>query len=443
MSLVSIPTELVWLIGDHLKDDHDSHCLRYHGELRYGDFNSLLQVSRELYNCLNPILWKEAAECPRNTTGRVFKHLILTSNLPAVEKFLKLGADIEACLPGFGTRNPNDDSTIDVFTPILAAAYLDNGNLARLLLEHGAKAQYSQNYDDGEVPYYCAMHAARSAYVAELLWEYGANVEVEDSEKWTPLHWFARRGNVEAMVSVLLHDADVDRLGGEWEYDTDGWGTGALAVVGGRTPLHEAAQRGHVDAATILLQFGADVWVQDQTLSTAFHLAVKAEKTAVVRLLLEWCPDIMTTRNNEDKTPFHLAAVTGNLELMWLLVECWPEGVQEKDQNDNTPLHLAARCQHTELVKLLAQVWPEGTMAKNENRDTPLHVAAAWGDAEMVGVLVQLWPDAKAKRNNDGRTPLAVFAERLGELAGLGPHRQACAQRMIGQTSARKIANLL
>jgi ankyrin repeat protein len=48
--------------------------------------------------------------------------------------------------------------------------------------------------------------------IVELLVKYGANVEVEGGEKWTPLHWFARRGNVEAIVSILLHGAAITRL---------------------------------------------------------------------------------------------------------------------------------------------------------------------------------------------------------------------------------------
>jgi hypothetical protein len=46
-----LPLELLLMIA-HIRDDH--------GKLPYGDFNSLLQVNRALYSCLNSMLWKEA-----------------------------------------------------------------------------------------------------------------------------------------------------------------------------------------------------------------------------------------------------------------------------------------------------------------------------------------------------------------------------------------------
>jgi ankyrin repeat protein len=71
--------------------------------------------------------------------------------------------------------------------------------------------------------------------------------------------------------------------------------------VGARTPLPEAAQRGNFEAVIILLSFGAHVWIQIEISSTSLHHAVKAEKTEMVRMLLEWCPDSITTRNNEEE----------------------------------------------------------------------------------------------------------------------------------------------
>jgi hypothetical protein len=82
--------ELLLMIVHHIRDDH--------AELRYGDFNSFLQVNRALHARLNRMLWKEAGE-HEVSTQRVFAHLIKTNNLARLGFFLELGADVEVRLP--------------------------------------------------------------------------------------------------------------------------------------------------------------------------------------------------------------------------------------------------------------------------------------------------------------------------------------------------------
>jgi hypothetical protein len=50
------------------------------------------RFNSKLHEILSPIPWKEAAECPQKTTGRVFAHLIRTNNLKPLRSVLALGA---------------------------------------------------------------------------------------------------------------------------------------------------------------------------------------------------------------------------------------------------------------------------------------------------------------------------------------------------------------
>jgi hypothetical protein len=151
-----LPPELLLMIAHLIRDDH--------GELRYGDFNSLLQVNRALYACLNRMLWKEAGEHEVGTQ-RVLTHLIKTNNLASLEIFLELGADFEVRLPAFDITHlenkPEVGAEIDIEPiPLLIVADLDNVPLARLLLEKGAKVHYFDRYGNKK---FSPMHAARSA----------------------------------------------------------------------------------------------------------------------------------------------------------------------------------------------------------------------------------------------------------------------------------------
>jgi hypothetical protein len=158
-----LPLELLLMIARHITNGH--------GELRYRDFNSFLQVNRALYVCLNRMLWKEAGK-HKVDIQRVITHLIKTSNLSGLQFFLELGADVEVRLPAFEitSREPGYEFGTERDlnpTPLLIAADLDNVPLARLLLEKGAKVQYACRFSP--------LHAARSAEMVQLLLDFNAN----------------------------------------------------------------------------------------------------------------------------------------------------------------------------------------------------------------------------------------------------------------------------
>jgi hypothetical protein len=121
-----LPLELLLMIAHHIRDDH--------GERRYGDFNSFLQVNRILHACLNRKLWQEAGQHSADTQRVLLTHLIVTNNLAGLSLFLSLGADVEARLPAFDIIGLDGDG----FGP---ESELDQDNvpLALLLLENGAK----------------------------------------------------------------------------------------------------------------------------------------------------------------------------------------------------------------------------------------------------------------------------------------------------------------
>jgi ankyrin repeat protein len=429
-----LPLELHLMIAHQMRDDD--------GKLRYGDFNSFLQVNRALYACLNRKLWKEAVEHEAGTQ-RVFTHLIKANDLAGIVFFLKLGADIEVRLPAFKLTNLDHDNLDEILdeiepTPLLVAADLDNVPLARLLLEQGAKVQYSGQYG-GE---FSPMHAARSAEMVQLLLDHNTDPNWEDDRGRRPLHWYAIRDDISAMRAILQHGVEVNGIGSH------------------EGPLHQSARR-NLDAVELLVQYGADVEETDSDASTPLHYAAKAGKIDVVKFLVQLWPEGVREQGNHSDTPLHLATQTGKIDLVkflverWpegtrvtnrdrqtplhlaagarfgnadlvrLLVEQWPEGVRERDTWLNTPLHWAARSGwRTEDVEILVERWPEAMREKNQFGNTPLHLAATDGNAEIVRFLVKRWPEGKKVLNNDGMTPLSMYethskAELVNLLGGV------------------------
>jgi ankyrin repeat protein len=382
MSPPQFPLEILLMIARLLTDDEGKLCI--------ADFNSFLKVNRALYACLNCTLWQEAVEF-EDITERVFTHLIRTNDLARLKFFLELGGHIETNLEPEFLDDDSHDWASEI-TPLKAVVDLDNVPMARLLLEHGADlVQY--NYDGN--PGYSAIHAARSAEMVQLLLDRHADPDQDIG--WRPLHFYAKRDNIEAMRAVLRKGVEVDPSGDMFS----------------PSPLHHAA----IDAVKLLLECGADVKKKGHSGETSLHSAVRAGKTDVVRLLLERWPEATREKDHGQNTPLHLAAVAGNTDMVRLLLKIWPDGMREKELWGNTPLHLAALYGRTEVMGLLVESWPEGMREKNKWGYTPLHSAAERGKTDAARLLVESWPEGMREKTENGEfthgeTPLHTAAEQ-------------------------------
>ncbi len=161
---------------------------------------------------------------------------------------------------------------------ILAARANPSADAVRLLLEHGANVNATNNFCANAI-----MTAAASGDLetVKLLLKYGADVNSHSRGDqpvvlWggvrSPLMWAAARGDL-AMLKVLLNaGANVN--------EPEGFGT----------PLIQAAWMDQLDAARFLLKNGADVNAKDfRTGYTAFHWAASSERNSseFVDLLLQ------------------------------------------------------------------------------------------------------------------------------------------------------------
>jgi ankyrin repeat protein len=211
--------------------------------------------------------------------------------------FLDRGGHVETGLSEFNV-DPEDPAIVHVElldpTPLVLAAYLDNVPMARLLLQYGANLV---RYDvDGE-PDYSTIHAARSAEMVQLLLDHNADpnqYKYDGGCYVRPLHYYARRGNLEAMRVALDNDA--------YLYVGEAWAT----------PLHEAAKHS-TDAVRLLLYHGSNPLERDEVdWATPLHEAVRF--------------GVIDAVNMEGYTPLHLAATDGNVDMVRLLVELSPKG---------------------------------------------------------------------------------------------------------------------
>jgi hypothetical protein len=98
--------------------------------------------------------------------------------------------------------------------------------------------------------------------VVELLLANEANVNAEDGNDRTPLHWAAGAGHVDVVELLLARKADVNAKDNK-----------------GNTPLHFAAIKGQLDVVELLRQHGG--YEEEADASRAAHVTTEGTKIGV------------------------------------------------------------------------------------------------------------------------------------------------------------------
>ena len=205
-------------------------------------------------------------------------------NIEAVKQHLNDGTEVNA---KGGTGR----------TPLHWAAIEGHKEIAELLIAEGADVNAKTNdgktpLDEAINPFYNktetadllhkhggkhgTIHSAVGGGDVEAVKEFlaaGADVNVKDKSRFTPLHWASISGHKEAVELLIDNGADVNAMRG-----------------GGGTPLSYAASWGHEEIVELLIANGADVNVKDAFSETPLDVAThpdnpnaSAETAALLR----------------------------------------------------------------------------------------------------------------------------------------------------------------
>jgi ankyrin repeat protein len=178
------------------------------------------------------------------------------------------------------------------------------------------------------------------------------------------------------------------------------------------TPLIAAVKRGDKQAVVSLLKERADVNASQGDGATALHWAAYLEDSETTALLIRAGARVKTP-NRYGVTPLALAAGNGNAAVIEQLLKAGadPNGAVRSNE---TPLMLAARAGSAEAVQALLRAGAGVNEKESWNGQTALMWAAAEGHGPVVQALIAAGADIRA-RSNAGTTPL-LFAVRKGDL---------------------------
>jgi len=211
-----------------------------------------------------------------------------------------------------------------------------NGKVAALLLKAGADVD-AQNAE-GYTPLHYAAHY-NASNVAALLLKAGADIEAKDARGYTPLHGAAHYNAGNSAALLLKAGADIE----------------AGSITSSFTPLRSAMWKNADWVAALLLKAGADIAAGDGDHGTLLHSATNDNSDKVAAVLLKAGADI-EAKDVNGNTPLHYAAYHNADKVATVLLE---NGANKNARNDNneTPLDAAKSRRKPEIIHLLEN-WP-------------------------------------------------------------------------------------
>ncbi|KAK4225840.1 ankyrin repeat-containing domain protein [Podospora fimiseda] len=259
----------------------------------------------------------------------------------------------------------------------------------------------------------------------EIFLRYGADIEIQDHDGQTALHFAAILGQQDTIALLVEAGANVDTVdssgcsallcdmykghspvvGSLFEQtnlncrDENGrtlFHLGAIAedsrerVVKfllekkvsmsiddrdrqGHTPLHLAAKGGYEAAVRLLLESGAKLDLMDYTVkkATPLYLAIEAKQESVARVIIS--KDVETS-----KDLLHMACRGGNVAVVKMLIECGAD-IEVCGEAGMSPLHIAAGVAlHVGTSRMLLRMGAD-VQAQDDRGQTPLTVCIAMG----------------------------------------------------------------
>ena len=259
----------------------------------------------------------------------------MKGKLDKVKKYIKEGYDVNKTSKGFFAEYGR--------TPLMCAAGKGRFDVVKYLIDHGADVSKNTAWKKRT-----ALHtASESGYlkVVEALLSKGAEINVEDEDRCTPLMLAAERGHIDMLLYLIDHGADVSKKG--WKK---------------QTALHYASESGDLKVVEALLNKGAEIDVEDRDGRTPLMLAAAKRHISILLYLIDHGADV-DKKDGHKRTALHYASEWGDLKVVEALLSKGAE-IDIEDEDRRTPLILAYLGQKGQKFAIMCHLIKAGANVK-------------------------------------------------------------------------------
>ncbi|WP_428096432.1 ankyrin repeat domain-containing protein [Candidatus Rariloculus sp.] len=239
----------------------------------------------------------------------------------------------------------------------------------------------------------------------------GADVNAQDAETATALHWAAHWNDIEAVRLLLGAGADPN-----------------ASNRFGVTPLHEAAIVRNAAMMAAMLEAGGDPNAAFGEGESVLMTAARTGNAEIVRMILEHGGDATAAESWHGQTALMWAALDGHPDVARLLIEHGADPNRASTAHDwisieyssgnvpktrdiggLTPLHFAARHGRIEVADVLLEAGADSTAVEPMYQLTPLQTSIVNGHYAFAAHLIDRGADV-----NDGSLYLTIDTRHLG-----------------------------
>ncbi len=299
------------------------------------------------------------AEINNSTSLPLLHRAIEKNNQEIVQLLVQSKADLNA-------KNKYGNTPLDI------AVHYERLNIIMLLIDSGAKI-------DSNMLFY-AVEKGNKNIITSLI-SHGANVNVQNNAKETPLHTaiYQSQGNEYIVTLLLLNGADVN-----------------VPDNAGKTPIDIAIGHSNERIVQLLIQNGTKISNKSDLL---YQVTDKGYKNVVETLISSHVDLNFKYEYNAGDTLLHLVAKKGYKDIARLFIANGAD-LNAKNEYGNTPLDIAVHYGHLNIIMLLID-------SGAEINSNVLFYAFNQGNQDMIESLILHNANINIQ-NNAGETPLHI-----------------------------------
>ena len=211
----------------------------------------------------------------------------------------------------------------------------------------------------------------------------------QNSKGHSALHLAIENNHEEVFDELLKTECNVNTFLNERsnvEHFATKYGIVDNGIREGMTPLMTASMDGRVRMVEELIEHGANIDAVEKNNANAVYYACQEGQIKILKLLLQYRPDLADYIGHNNQTPLVNAAKLGHLNIVEELIHNWKVDINHQDQLHKTPLIRAAQHSRSSVVKYLLKKGAD-TSIKDYDDKTAMDYANKNEDQEIIDLL--------------------------------------------------------